>query len=602
MCGFVCLLSSKIQPNGFIRALQKGSDALKYRGPDASGIWTDDRSFVGMAHRRLAVLDINSRSNQPFFSKCGRFAIVFNGEIYNYKNVQKMLETRGVTFHTNSDTEVLLELYLHFKEEMFEYLRGMYSFAIWDSTIDSIFIARDPYGIKPLYVAHGPFGWCIGSQVKSILAMDLLPPKRNMKSEFAFWLYGNIPDPDTCFDNISSLPAGSWATLRHDSSGLNSKKFFDIATVWKADSPCEFSGEIVSDAIRASIIDSVTCHLISDVPVGIFLSGGIDSGVLAALVSQLGMKNVHAITVAFDEYSGNSKDESNRAALLANRYGLIHHIRYVSRAEFEQDLPKIFFSMDQPSIDGINIWYASKSASELGLKVVLSGVGADELFYGYPTFDLVPKILKLNKLVARMPFSRSIENIWVSLLSKYVSNRKLPYLFDSKTDIRRAYLLKRSFIYFEELKYHANIATDVGDFGDIVDTLIDYLPGDLPDDSTQAVGLLEFVSYLRNQLLRDSDWASMYHGLELRTPFVDVDLLRGLGPYIPCFQKYKAKQLLAAVPSLNLQHNIASHKKTGFNIPISTWLREIYGDQAILPGKNSTELTFWAHLLHNNIY
>lgn len=328
--------------------------------------------------------------------------------------------------------------------------------------------------------------------------------------------------------------------------------------------------------------DSVRAHLVADVPVSVFLSGGIDSAALAGLAAGLGTQ-VEGITIGFDEFAGRHEDEVPVAAAIAAHYGLPHFVRRVSRAEFEQDIPRILDAMDQPSIDGVNTWFASKAAAERGFKVVLSGVGGDELFCGYPSFRQIPRAAALGRALAAVPGARALLNAPCAWLAQRRSQPKLAGLPMYMDSVEGTYFLRRSIFLPGELP--ALMGADMAVEG--LKRLGGAPPGMIraeARDGAAAVGLLESTHYLRNQLLRDSDWASMGHSLELRTPLVDARLLETLGPYVSGFTDGAGKMMLARSPQKPLPDSIINRPKTGFSLPMANWLA------------NATDQSAWSSL------
>jgi asparagine synthase (glutamine-hydrolysing) len=286
-------------------------------------------------------------------------------------------------------------------------------------------------------------------------------------------------------------------------------------------------------------------------------------------------KKIIGITISFQEYEGTKNNEIPFAKIIANYYGIKHHIRIVSKKEFIEDIDKIFDAMDQPSIDGINTWYASKAAAELGLKVIISGVGGDELFLGYESFIVLPRIIKFWKIISRIIGIRSILKILLNIKAKKSNNDRWRYAMDWLLDIASAWWLRRSCLTPEELRTQSNI-----NLGNSLDNFSPYkwisnMSGLLSQNNTLALAQIESTTYLRNQLLRDSDWASMYHGVELRTPLVDSKLLFNLRSIIGYFRFYKGKLLLANAPLKNLPKSIVHRKKSGFSTPVKKWIEEI---------------------------
>ena len=304
-----------------------------------------------------------------------------------------------------------------------------------------------------------------------------------------------------------------------------------------------------------------------------FLSGGIDSGSLAGLIKDNGASGIQGITIAFDEFQGKHENEAPIAAEIARAYGIRHHVRTITRQEFEADLPRILSAMDQPSIDGINTWYASKAVAEFGLKVVISGVGGDELFYGYPSFHQLPSLVSRWKLLSRVPGVRPAANLALALQAHRSGNSRWRWLTRQAGSLYGAYWLRRGLYAPDELPEllgHNLSALEKETVNP--QSMLETMAGALPSDAMAAVGQLESMAYLRNQLLRDSDWASMDHSVELRTPLVDAWLLRDLMPVLRSFGRLKGKSMLAASPAIPLGQSIVGRAKTGFGIPLGAWM------------------------------
>ena len=300
-------------------------------------------------------------------------------------------------------------------------LRGMFAFAIWDTQSRELFLARDPYGIKPLYYTRTKDGFVFASQVKALLASGLVSTEPEPAGLVGFYLWGSVPEPWTLFRDVFALPAGHWLRVR---AGVPESPvcWNDIRAHWQKEG-CKATTQELQERVREAVSDSVRAHLVADVPVSVFLSGGIDSAAIAGLASGLGA-HVEGITIGFQEFAGRHEDEVPVAAAIAAHYGLPHHVRMVSRAEFEQDMPRILDAMDQPSIDGVNTWFASKAAAERGYKVVLSGVGGDELFCGYSSFRQIPRTAALGRAIAAIPGARALLGAPCAYLAKSRSQPK----------------------------------------------------------------------------------------------------------------------------------------------------------------------------------
>ena len=371
------------------------SDHMSVRGPDGEGLWLSGDSKVGFAHKRLAIIDTSDNGAQPMtlLDNDGqvRFVITYNGEIYNYKSLREQLLNQGHRMNTMSDTEVLLHLYDRYGVGMVDKLRGMYAFAIWDAHHKGLFIARDPFGIKPLYYADDGTTIRIASQVKALLAGGKLGRSLEPAGHVGFFLFGYVPEPYTLYSDIRALPSGT--SLWIEEGGKQKyQTFFDARThlggrVPNAD-PVDKKARL-----RDALLSSVRDHLVSDVPVGIFLSSGLDSATVTGLASESSSVSLNTMTLQFRELSGGPMDEAPLAKKIAAIYGTRHRTRTVIGSDFYNEIDSLFSAMDQPSIDGANTYFVAKEASGLGLKVALSGLGGDELFGGYPSFRQIPRLV-----------------------------------------------------------------------------------------------------------------------------------------------------------------------------------------------------------------
>jgi asparagine synthase (glutamine-hydrolysing) len=552
-------------------------ERMRRRGPDGEGQWQE--SGVALGHRRLAIIDLDMRAAQPMHSADGRYVIAFNGEIYNYRSLRSELEATGALFRTTSDTEVILALFADRGEAMLPRLHGMFAFVIWDRVKKRAFMARDPYGIKPLYHARTATGTLVASQVRALLATGLVSREADVHAQAGFWLLGSVPEPRTWFRNIRALPAGHCAWIERGQVEAP-RCWQHIGEAWRSSSFARVPDAEVREGVRDALRESVRRHLVADVPVGVFLSGGIDSGALVGLMVEAGARSLQGITLAYDEFEGKPEDEAPMAARIAAHYGIRHHLRRVARDEFEADLPRILDAMDQPSIDGINTWYASKAAAELGLKVVVSGVGGDELFQGYTSFRTLPRLVSARRRMAGVPGALPLLQ-WVSdIQARRSDNRRWHHLPEWSTSIAGAWWLRRSLFAPEDLPslMGREAAHEVlVDFG--AARWVESMSGPVSEDMRLALGQIESTTYLRNQLLRDSDWASMDHSVELRTPLVDASLLERLAPFLGQLARFPGKCLLAEAPANPLPSDVARRPKTGFGIPMNRWLAQPQGDR-----------------------
>jgi asparagine synthase (glutamine-hydrolysing) len=553
-------------------------EAMRRRGPDGEGAWWSGDRRCGLGHRRLSILDLSERASQPMVSQGGRFVVTFNGEIYNYPALRAELEACGIRFRTSSDTEALLHLYRRFGEGMVRRLRGMFAFALWDERRRELFLARDPYGIKPLYCANDGFTFRFASQVKALLAGGRLSREPEPAGIAGFHLFGSVPEPYTFYREIRALPAGH--TQKIDSAGPREPRPFQTPASILAEGaskpaprPRHRPGEI-EQGLRAAAAESVRAHLLADVEVGLFLSAGVDSAAILALMRGAGEGKIRAITLAFDEFHGSEEDEAPLASRLALSYGAHHIVRRVGEREFRDDLPAILEAMDQPSIDGVNTWFVAKAAKEAGLKVALSGLGGDELLGGYPSFVDLPQWRRRFGPLAALPgFGRFVRVLTRALLPDLAERRpKALALLEYAHRWSGVYLLRRGLFLPHELA--RILGPDLAREGLFRLQPLRHLERSLvpdPGSNPGRVCALESAHYLKNQLLRDADWAGMAHGVEIRTPFVDAALLAKMAPAIGHLRPGLGKAALARTPSPPLPEVVLHRKKTGFAVPMGVW-------------------------------
>lgn len=576
MCGIAGIYAYHYAANSVDHAeLQSIRDHMAARGPDGIGEWYSLDERVGFGHRRLSIIDLSERGAQPMTSEDGKLVITFNGEIYNYRELRRALEEKGHVFHTQTDTEVLLQLYAAKGEAMVHDLRGMFAFALWDARKNALLLVRDPYGIKPLYYADD--GWTLrfASQVKALLAGRTVSRDPEPAGWVGFCLFGSVPEPFTTYQEIRALPAG--CTLWVDRVGTRQiKQYFSLADAYRkaemARAPAE--DEERQAYVRDGLLDSVRHHLVADVPVGAFLSSGIDSGALVGLMRDAGQREIQTVTLAFAEFRDTSDDESQIAAQVAAQFGTQHTTRYVTESEFRDDLPKIMEAMDQPTIDGLNTWFVSKAARELSLKVAISGLGGDELFGGYPSFRDVPLCVRTTAVPSRIPFVGRLSRMLMSCTPAIIQGLKpkAAGLLEYGGTYEGAYLLRRGL--FMPWELDTVLGADMARRGLSRLRPLRHIAALLrprPRRAFSKVAVLESTMYMRNQLLRDTDWAGMAHSLEVRVPLVDAQLMSRIAAVTS--KTPFAKMLLGQSPTHALPAIVLSRPKTGFQTPIHSWLQ-----------------------------
>ncbi len=556
------------------RELTALCDAMAARGPDGDGVWLSPDGRAGLAHRRLSIIDLSDDAAQPMTQADGDLAISYNGEIYNFRALREDLVADGVTLRSESDTEVLLALYRREGAGMLRRLRGMYAFALWDGAKGGMLLARDPLGIKPLYVANAGGVVRAASQVKALLAaarpaLDTAP---DAAGHAGFYLWGSVPEPHTLYRGIRALPAGHSQWI--DGSGPQPPQaHFDLAGAIAAARPEDMNADL-----PVLLRDSIAHHLVADVPVGVFLSAGRDSATVAALAAEqlaaAGAPTLRTLTLRFDEFAGTAADETPLAESVAADLGTDHVTDTVRAADFAAARDALLADMDQPSIDGVNVWFVARAARRAGLKVAMSGIGGDELFGGYDSFRQVPRLAGTMAPLAAVPgLGRGFRMAAAPLLAALGGRvpGKAAGLIELGGRPATAYLLRRGLFMPWELP--AVMDPEMAREG--WETLAP-LAGLAAlweagrSDRIRMTGL-ETAQYLRNQLLRDADWAGMAHGIEIRTPLVDAVLLEALLPAL-AGPNPPGKADLAAAPARPLPEALLARPKTGFAIPVRDWL------------------------------
>lgn len=584
-------------PAPSIEETQRVRDTMAARGPDGAGLWVSEFGRCTLGHRRLSIIDLSDRALQPMASRTQRFTIVYNGEIYNYPELRDAALAAGRSLSTTSDTEILLDLYEQYGPAMLDRIRGMFAFAIWDAEARSLFLARDPFGIKPLFYADKGGVFRFASQVSALRAGGGLSNETDPAGVVGFMLLGSVPEPFTWYRDISALPAGHSLTV--NANGVRQRRYVEPAKIMVAAEQAPIDRASAIERARTAIHESIHAHLLADVPIGIFLSAGIDSGAILAVAQEARTVPLQAITLGFEEYAGSDEDEAPLARRLAAHYGVDHQVRQVASEEFLQDLPAILQAMDQPSIDGINSWFVSKAAREAGLKVALSGVGGDELFGGYPSFADVPSWHGRYGRLAKVPGLGGLAGKALKTLMPNFSarNPKAAGLIRYTGTLGGSYLVRRAVRLPDELSGLLDpdfVAAGRARLG-IIDRLNAALDP-MPQSSQGAVSLLEQAFYMRNQLLRDADWAGMAHSVEIRTPLVDIALFRELAPLIGHLNLGEGKRILTNAPQQPLPDWFTARRKTGFNIPYGRWMAAIDGPRSDVPvsGTNGLVAREWS--------
>lgn len=554
-----------------LKAMQK---ALLHRGPDNKGAFFSSCKQAALAHTRLSIIDLTSNGHQPMSINDGRYTITFNGEIYNYKKLRAQLEESGETFNTYSDTEVILKLFINKGPKCVHNLRGMFAFMIWDNEEKTGFAARDAFGIKPFYYRNKGGSFAFASELRALIASGLSSQHISARGVKSYLLRGTVSESDTILRDVKMLPAGSYLNWKEGS--------IKIVRYWKPKFESQNHSPAKSIEItRTALEHCVRAHLVSDVPVGIFLSGGIDSTVLVALATQLSRKKISTYSIAFKDPKWNEGDIARK---VADHFGT-NHTEFLMTADSALPLFKAYLdAVDQPTIDGFNTYCVSRLASDRGEKVVLSGIGGDELFAGYKSFDVIPDMLRKTALISKLGFI--IEPI-VTKIDKHLKpqHRRIADATIAPESIAAAHQSLRGIFSQSESQQLTEV---------ICGKVPRPIPFKDPNHATLADNIchLELTTYMCNQLLRDSDVASMAWGLELRVPFVDRVLFEQISSIPASIRLEQGKQLLIdSVPEI--PDWVVGRPKQGFRFPFDDWFSNEWQGMDIPKTPSWIPLTPW---------
>lgn len=582
MCGIGGIIGSQLPVADLEECAQRMRVALRSRGPDDSGVYVSAASGVALAHTRLSILDLSAAGHQPMRSVDGRHVIVFNGEIYNYAVLRRELETQGERFVSNTDTEVILAMYRRHGPACVHELEGMFAFVIWDEGERRALLARDPFGVKPLYFSTQRNELVFGSEVRTVLASGQVPRKVARSALYSYWLFGSVQEPLTIVEGVQSLPAGHHMIWK---AGVS-----QVRCYWQPQLLGEgLAKEEAVSATRTALQESVRRHLVSDVPVGVFLSGGVDSTALAVLAFEADPSAAfHTFCITFDDPAFS---EGDLAARTAKHLGARHHEWRMDAEAGRGLLAGFLTASDQPSIDGFNTYCVSHFARQNGLKVVLSGLGGDELFGGYGSFHHVPRMVRGARWLGLMPLVPALGGQAVELLAHTPRIRRLGQFMASRPSPALAYWCVRGIFTPKEAVRLTNYYIGDGDLRDDDEGRHFAIPRQPTLEDT--VSYLELTKYMRNQLLRDSDVFSMATGLELRVPFVDRKLFEVLRRIPASCRLAPGKQLLLqAVPAI--PDWVAHAPKRGFRFPFEQWIHKTWhGDFQRLQQSAPVPLQTW---------
>ena len=517
MCGLVAIIDFKKEVDK--SELISMRDYMLDRGRDGKGFYISKNKNVGLGHRRMSIIDISAKANQPLSSLNNKqMKIIYNGEIYNYQKLKKKLLQKGYKFRSNSDTEVILNGYIEWGENIVKLLEGMFSFVIYNEINSELFVARDPFGIKPLYIYKDNDKIIIASQVQAILKSNSINKEISQEGKASFFLWGHIIEPFTLFKHIKCIESGYFLII-NQKRNIIKKKYFSLLNFYKK----KINNK---ETLPKLISNSVEKHLISDVPLGIFLSSGIDSSVIAAFASKLNKKKIKTLSIGFDKFKNSSKDETKIAKKTSN-FIKSSHKNFIIKKYNQNDYVSFLQKMDQPTVDGYNTWLACLNTRKIGTKVMLTGVGGDEFFSGYNTFKRIPFLYNnlFLKFIKFLNLDKYFRYFSYPILKKLKINIKFSSIFEYSGSVLDLYMFLRSYyLPWQIKKYFSDKQLNKG-----LDNLIKFYKRKYRNISLLSINrqikILELEIYLKSRLLKDIDWIGHSHNLELRTPLVDLTML-----------------------------------------------------------------------------
>lgn len=529
-------------------------DVMKHGGPDSYGVYFDESVNLALGHRRLSLIDLSEAGNQPMMDDSGDIVLIFNGELYNFLELKEELKAAGVHFRTHSDTEVIIQAYLKWGNDCYARFKGMFATALYDKRKGELTLARDHAGIKPLYYYADGEKLYFASEIKAFKSLKN-KWQEHSKWRIYFLTFGYLPEPVTTLEHVYTIQKGSYNVFNVSSLQLTRKVFYREDYTETITEP-----EHAKAIIRSTLEQAVKGHLISDAPIGLFLSGGIDSSILTLLAKKFVPNDLHTLSVDFND---KNFSENIYQKLIVDQCHPIHNSFVLDERSFIADFPDILSAMDQPSSDGINSYFICKYARANGLKAVLSGIGADELLGGYSSFRLADKVAKLRSVPG---FVFNLANL--ATKDKY---RKISFL--SSKDVLGEYLFYRG--YFNMQETARLLGTTRKEVYETLSTI------NIPDfvsnlSNGNKVSYLECNMYMLGQLLKDTDIMSMWHSIEVRVPFLDYDFIRAVHSISSGikFGHDQGKYLLIESFKDILPKEIWDRKKQGFTLPFKYWMKD----------------------------
>jgi asparagine synthase (glutamine-hydrolysing) len=562
---------------------------LTHRGPDAGGEWSEVQGerLVAFGHRRLSIIDLSERGRQPMLDRESGCVISYNGEVYNFITLREELRALGASFESDTDTEVILKAYARWGLDGIRRLRGMFALAIWDPAAKHVVLVRDRMGIKPLYVARvsrdGRRGVLFASEIRAILASGLVPRKLDQAALGSYVWNGFVVGPQTIVAGVELLPAGALATIDLDDLKVRERRY------WQLPRASDVSSSATSDdELRERLQEAVRIRLVTDVPLGIFLSGGIDSSAITALAQRAAEAPVKTFNVAFQEAR---YDESVHARAVAKALGTDHHEVLLTESRFVEQLPQALRSLDQPTFDGINTYVVSRAVREAGITVALAGTGGDEVFGGYSSFRELPLARRIAAAARAVPdgAAAAAAELVVRLKTGKAGAVRPQTRWGKLADVLATH---GGFLELYQVSYalfRRSFARDLLLAGEppsvswgLPSTTADELRRGIAEEpELHRVSMLELSLFLRERLLRDTDSTSMASALEVRVPLIDHEVLEAVAalPAARRFEPLGKKQLLRDLALSELDPALFDRPKAGFELPLQVWCTRGLGSE-----------------------
>lgn len=568
MCGINGFISQRFTEEEKTSFVRKMNATLAHRGPDNDGVWGDQQLCFGQ--RRLSIIDLSADGNQPFFSNDKRYAIVYNGELYNYRELKLELQRSAhgsgqapYFFKTATDTEVVLAAFIRWGNKCLDFFNGMYAFAIYDTQTGKVLMARDRLGVKPLYYYYGDEGFMFSSEVRPILHSGIKTFSLNREVIAEYAMYQTVFAPNTVIKGIRMLMPGHLIEFENGTATIT--QYYSLNKI--SSSSTQLSYEQTCTKVNELLTHSVQQRLIADVPFGAFLSGGIDSSAVVGLMARVSNEKIRTFNISFDE---SEFSEAKYAQLIAKKFNTEHHEIKLTPDDFLKQLPEALAATDHPSGDGPNTYIVSKATKHAGITMALSGIGGDELFAGYDVFRRMAQLQKKAWLNAVPQLARKAGGFVIKTKNKSISGNKIEELLSQpKINFESAYPLNRSLFTQKEL---SALLKNPQPFSQI-QKITSNVP-QVTDHLLSAVSVAEINTYLQNVLLRDTDQMSMAVALEVREPFLDYRLTEFvLGVKDEFKYPHTPKKLLTDSLGDLLPGEIVHRPKMGFTLPWLYWLK-----------------------------